>query len=177
MSDVDNSRKRSLSSLSTDDPEVMDAIYEAWYEACDKWGELQARRKFAHVLHEPPPAQRQRVEPPPPAAQQPQPHRAAGAPAQSSGGWGSFANTEPRAEWEEFKGKLYTNNAPNVYKCLICATAGEMTGREAFVMHIEGKRHHQVVVGSGGGGGTAGYERGVPPHDPMRVLTERMHRI
>ena len=129
----------------------------------------------ADGLHEPPPAQRQRVEPPPPAAQQPQPHRAAGAPAQSSGGWGSFANTEPRAEWEEFKGKLYTNNAPNVYKCLICATAGEMTGREAFVMHIEGKRHHQVVVGSGGGGGTAGYERGVPPHDPMRVLTERMH--
>jgi len=56
MNDVDNSRKRSHSSLSTDDPEVMDAIYEAWYDACDKWGELQARRKFAHVLHEPLPA-------------------------------------------------------------------------------------------------------------------------
>ena len=56
MSDVDNSRKRSHSSLSTDDPDGMDAIYEAWYEACDKWGDLQARRMFAHFLHEPPPA-------------------------------------------------------------------------------------------------------------------------
>ena len=33
----------------------MEAIYDAWYSACDQWGEQQARRKFARVFHEPAP--------------------------------------------------------------------------------------------------------------------------
>jgi hypothetical protein len=57
MTDTDSSPKRSLSSssISGEDPEVMEAIYDAWYSACDQWGEQQARRKFARVFHEPAP--------------------------------------------------------------------------------------------------------------------------
>tara|TARA_B110000046_G_scaffold93095_2_gene101101 strand:+ start:7044 stop:7769 length:726 start_codon:yes stop_codon:yes gene_type:complete len=57
MNNTDSSLKRSLSSspISGDDPEVMVAIYDAWYRACDQWGKEQARRKFARVLHEPAP--------------------------------------------------------------------------------------------------------------------------
>jgi hypothetical protein len=59
MSDVDVSNKRLHSSLSSEESVVTEAIYVAWYEACEKLGELEARRKFARVLHEPLPAHTQ----------------------------------------------------------------------------------------------------------------------
>jgi len=61
MTDTDSSLKLSLSSspISGEDPEVVEAICDAWCSACDQWGEQwgeqQARRKFARVFHEPAP--------------------------------------------------------------------------------------------------------------------------
>ena len=61
MTDTDSSLERSLSSspISGEDPEVVEAICDAWCSACDQWGEQwgeqQARRKFARVFHEPAP--------------------------------------------------------------------------------------------------------------------------
>ena len=57
MTDTDSSLKLSLSSspISGEDPEVMEAICDAWCSACDQWGEQQARRKFARVFQEPAP--------------------------------------------------------------------------------------------------------------------------
>ena len=50
----------------------------------------------------------------------------------------------PAAEWEPFHGELFMRDPNEVYHCLICAGCAQMTGVEAFVMHIEGKKHHQV---------------------------------
>ena len=146
---------------------------EAWFRQRDAQGSapvLAGARRSGDVegISAAPPAQRPRTV-------------ASVAPARSNGGWGAIAEQTLRSSrepWEDLEGKLYKRFPNDVWACLVCAQCKPMTGRAAFVTHIEGRKHHQVTVGSaygGSGGGRAPYERGVPANDPMRRLTEQMH--